>query len=108
MKIELYGITVPAKYEVCYRCEGRGVHDCFSGGFTSEQADEWGPEFIEDYKEGVYDKRCEECNGDRVVAVIDRDSCDPETLAAYDKAEQDRLDYEAECAAEARYFGWSR
>lgn len=106
MKIELYGITVPAKYEVCYRCEGRGVHDCFSGGFTSEQADEWGPEFIEDYKEGVYDKRCEECNGDHVVAVID--SCDPETLAAYDKAEQDRLDYEAECAAEARYFGWSR
>lgn len=105
MKIELYGITVPAKYEVCYRCEGRGVHDCWEGGMTGEEMEEQGPEFFEDYMNGVYSTKCTVCNGDRVVAVIDRDRCTPEELAAHDEAQEAHNAYEAECAAEARYFG---
>jgi hypothetical protein len=68
--------TVPARFEVCDRCEGRGTHDhpAFSNGITSSDFDE-DPDFREDYMRGAYDVSCSECRGLRVVAVPDVARC---------------------------------
>ena len=95
-------VTLPAKYEVCWRCRGEGVHDCWEGGMTSDEMHEQGPEFIDDYFSGVYDKRCTVCNGQRVVSVVDRDRLMPDMRARYDKHVQQEADWAAELAHERR------
>lgn len=66
-------LRIPAKYEVCHRCEGRGTHvnpSIDGNGLTaSDFADD--PDFAEDYFGGRYDVRCYECNGKRVTLVPD-------------------------------------
>lgn len=66
-------MLLPAKWEVCGRCHGNGVHDhsAFSNGLREEETSD--PDFMEDYRRGAYDVRCEECDGQRVVAVPDSD-----------------------------------
>lgn len=97
----IHELSLPAKYEVCPRCDGRGVHDnpAFSNGFTSDEMAEEGPEFVEDYMAGVYDVRCSECKGERVVPVPDTDRADPGVLAKYE--EMLRADAEVEAAHQA-------
>lgn len=77
-------VDLPAKYEVCDRCSGTGKHDhpAFSNGFTREDMDE-DPDFAEDYFKGVYDVRCEECHGQRVVAEIVEADLNAEQKAQY-------------------------
>jgi len=58
------------RFAVCPRCEGRGSHvnpAVDGNGITADEMDELGPDFREDYLSGVYDVRCDECKGDRVV-----------------------------------------
>jgi hypothetical protein len=100
-----YGETVmlPAHYEVCGRCHGSGVHDCWEGGVTQEMSDD--PDFFEDYASGMYDAGCTECEGKRVVAVIDRDQMSEELRERYDEHEREKYDYAMEVAAERRFFG---
>lgn len=76
----LGALVVPAKFEVCGNCQGRGTSTAWAeaegGGFT---ASEWAeccdgdPDFAEDYWSGKYDRACPECHGDRVVPEIDLD-----------------------------------
>ena len=104
---EGYGVEheLPARFEVCGRCEGHGTHTnpaIDGNGLTSEDFDEQGPEFFADYMSGVYDVPCHECRGARVVAVLDRSRCPPELLKAYDKHQRDEANYQAECAMERR------
>jgi len=79
------GLRIPAKFEVCSRCQGRGSHDpeAFSGGFSQEDFDE-DPDFRESYFSGDYDVRCEDCNGERVTLEPDRERATPEALAIFD------------------------
>jgi hypothetical protein len=95
-------VLFPAKYEVCGRCQGKGVHDCWEGGMSQDEMAEQGPEFFEDYMSGMYDKRCDECKGERVVLVIDRRRANKEALAEYDQYQQDEQDYRALVEAERR------
>lgn len=66
-------VSIPAKYEVCSRCDGRGTHvnpSIDGNGLTqSDFADD--PDFAEDYFAGRYDVQCYECRGLRVVPVPD-------------------------------------
>lgn len=65
-----------AKYEVCPRCKGEGVHTnpAIDGhGITAEEMNELGDDFREDYIAGVYDVPCECCHGKRVVTPEDLD-----------------------------------
>lgn len=91
--------SLPANYEVCDRCRGRGVHDhpAFSNGLTREDFDE-DPDFQDDYMSGMYDVACEECHGNRVVLEVDRETADPATLALYD----DKMQCELESRIEQR------
>ena len=95
-------LAFPSKYEVCWRCRGEGVHDCWEGGMTSDEMHEQGPEFIDDYRSGVYDKRCDQCNGLRVLLVVDRDRTDRKLLARYDKHVEQQDQWAAELAHEQR------
>jgi hypothetical protein len=74
-------LKLPAKREVCHRCEGEGTILNPSIGehaYSAEEFDEAfepGSEEREHYfkRGGMYDVRCPECEGDRVVAVLDRE-----------------------------------
>lgn len=96
-------VELPAKYEVCPTCDGKGKHvnpsiDC--GGLSGEDFAE-DPEFAENYFSGFYDVCCYECNGKRVVPEIDEEACEKnnelkEALEAYyseqqSLAEMDRI-----------------
>lgn len=110
MKITVYDdedneVKMPMRKEVCDRCHGEGAHvnPAIDGhGITSDEMEELGDDFREDYLSGRYDVRCEECDGLRVVDVLDRERCTPEQLKAWDEAEQAEYDYRAERAAELR------
>lgn len=98
-------LALPAKYEVCPTCQGRGRHvnpAIEPHGLTQEDFDEEGPEFFDDYMSGVYDVQCQECRGERVVAVIDRDSCSPEQLRCYEASCRELAEMRALEAAERR------
>lgn len=95
--------TVPGKYAVCGRCQGKGshTHPSVDGpGLSREDFDE-DPQFEEDYFAGVYDVACYECNGARVVLVVDEDLAkrDPIVWGHYQK----HLATEAANAREMRF-----
>lgn len=98
-------VDLPAKFEVCPRCKGHGVHDCWEGGMTGDEMAEQGPEFFEDYMAGLYSTTCTTCNGRRVVEVLDRPRVPADLLKRYDAQEADHREYEAMAAAERRYCG---
>ncbi len=95
---------VPAKFEVCDRCEGRGKHTNPSidgNGIPAEDFHE-DPDFMEDYLSGVYDVACYECKGQRVVKVPDYSRMDPGLEKCVKRAEQQAAEYRRELAHEAR------
>lgn len=58
------------KFEVCPECEGHGTSSAHLGSFTaSEFAEQFDEDEARDYFAGAYDRKCEYCNGDRVVKV---------------------------------------
>jgi hypothetical protein len=63
--------TLPHKWEICGHCRGEGKSSAHLGAFSAEQMNEEGPEFIEDYCSGFYDKTCDHCGGSGKVAVAD-------------------------------------
>ncbi len=65
--------SLPAKFEVCTRCEGAGTHTNPSidgHGISPEEFAE-DPDFEESYFRGDYDVTCSVCDGARVVARPD-------------------------------------
>jgi len=96
-------LEVPAQFEVCSTCEGKGTHvnpSIDAHGISEEEFDE-DPDFREDYFSGRYDVQCNECHGRRVVPVV-AESCDPVLKAKAEQWEQDHYDYQRECEAERR------
>jgi len=69
---EWYEMRIPAEYEVCGTCDGKGKHvnpSIDSQGLSREDFDD-DPDFEEDYFAGKYDVTCNECNGKRVSPVV--------------------------------------
>jgi RecJ-like exonuclease len=101
-------VSLPAKYEVCSTCEGRGRHvnrAIDGNGLSREDFDE-DPSFEEAYFRGDYDVVCEECGGKRVILVIDEAEAKRQglktDLEAYYEQGRAEASYQAECAAERR------
>jgi hypothetical protein len=100
-------IEFPAKYIVCYVCEGRGSYvnpDIDRDGLDPSEMDE---DFAESYYEGTFDVTCRYCGGKRVVLVIDRTlQChkDPDInvwLEFITKEQEDRfIEEQEQCALE--------
>lgn len=104
-------VSFPAKWEVCYDCDGRG--STYLGwtssdqpAFTSEDFDREGPDFQEDYMKGRYDKTCPTCKGrTTVLVVVDREFIPVTLLDDYNKWQEqlrEEAEYQAVCAAERR------
>jgi hypothetical protein len=74
---------LPAKYDVCLRCEGHGSHvnpNIDGHGITSEEWErDWDEESREAYFSGHYDVTCYTCAGKRVVLVLDHEACQATT-----------------------------
>lgn len=82
--IELEGETIPSTVVVCFTCQGRGSHvnpDIDSNGITADEMSELGEEFEESYFSGVYDVDCTQCNGNKVIAVVNHEACNIRQLA---------------------------
>lgn len=98
-------VSLPAKFEVCGTCDGRGSHvnpSIDADGISPEDFAE-DPEFAESYFGGAYDQPCNECGGRRVVAVIDEshlNSTQARNLRLVRKAQREQATFEAECRAE--------
>jgi len=95
-------IEIPGRFEVCNRCDGKGTHvnpSIDGHGLSREDFDE-DPQFEEDYFAGVYDIKCLECKGLRVVLVINEHLATEEQKEAYqaelDADYDDRREREAE------------
>lgn len=97
---------LPARHEVCGRCEGHGTHLREAIGSYAYSREEFEESFDEEEREeyfrrgGRYDVTCSECNGKRVVVVVDEEACrsheQKALLKAYREAERERLQSEAE------------
>ena len=72
--------TFPAINEVCGRCEGYGTHLNPSIGQHAYTLEEFNEAFDDDESReayftrgGMYDVRCEQCHGNKVIQVIDEE-----------------------------------
>lgn len=105
-------IQLPHTREVCERCEGFGTHLNPSIGEHAYSAEEFAESFDEEGREqyfkrgGIYDVRCERCNGERVINVLCEKECkteeQKEALRCIHAAEKEERQYRAECEAERR------
>jgi RecJ-like exonuclease len=104
---------LPARYEVCDRCEGHGCHLTPSIGEHAYSMEEFHEAFDdeEDRAEyfkrgGRYDVPCEECKGKRVVLVLDESACFAEherVLALYHEREAETAAYERQRRDEIKW-----
>lgn len=70
-------VELPAKYEVCSRCDGEGKHvnPAIDGNGIGQEEFDADPDFEEAYFSGRYDITCERCEGKRVELVVDAAEC---------------------------------
>ena len=95
-------VHLPGKFEVCDRCEGRGKHvnpAIDEHGLSRDDFDQ-DPDFEEAYFSGRYDVRCYDCNGLRVMPVVDEQKLTKREKVLYD-SHCDRLADDASYAWEA-------
>jgi len=98
-------VTLPTKFKVCPRCSGKGTHvnpSIDGNGLTQEDFDQ-DPDFKADYLGGAYDVACYRCEGQRVIAVLDRAKCTKEQIKAYDNEREAIAEMDAIQAAERRF-----
>lgn len=101
--------SLPASYEVCHKCDGKGTHvnPAVDGhGISREEFDE-DPEFREAYMSGVYDITCQHCEGLRVIPVINEEKLTDEQKKIYEIVEnraRENAQYDRMCQME-RDFG---
>ncbi len=87
-------LALPAKFELCPRCQGVGTHvnpSIDGNGLTREDFDQ-DPDFEESYFRGDYDVQCSVCQGERVVSKVDFSRLTPAQkrhLARHEKAMAD-------------------
>lgn len=105
-------LHLPAKLEVCDLCrgEGRTVNPSIdAGGLTQEDFDE-DPDFREDYFSGAYDIPCGQCQGKRVVPVVDEGRLNAEQKKAFTAYQDDQYDRAREAESDRitymREMGW--
>ena len=93
-------VNVPAKYVVCWDCEGEGstLNENLRGAFTHEEFHHCfdSEESVEEYRKGgkgIYGVTCKTCNGRTTILVPDDDTELGKEYAEY----QDQLEFEREC-----------
>jgi hypothetical protein len=94
---------MPAKMEVCSRCNGEGTHvapGIDDNGITASEMEELGDEFREDYFAGHYDVTCTLCHGRNVVPVPDPARASFAVKRAYVKHRRAEREYQRDYDSE--------
>ncbi len=104
-------VDFPTRWEICGDCQGEGT--TYLGwaaadqpAFTREDFEDEGPDFMEEYIGGVYDKECPTCDGTGKVREIDEDVAEskyPVAFKAYLDDCKSEADYRAMVRAEQRF-----
>ena len=94
-------LFLPTHREVCPTCDGKGTSSAYLGAFSGDDMRE-DPEFFEDYMAGRYDRTCEECNGLRVIEVVDIDKMPAADRALYEEHMREEASYNSMCEMERR------
>lgn len=100
-------VHIPAKYEVCPTCEGKGKHvhpGVDSHGLTAEDFAE-DPDLVENYISGMYDVPCAECRGERVVPVVDETRATPAQIKLVEEIQESFYE-DQRCRAMESGHGW--
>jgi len=95
--------VLPARWEICDRCEGDGHHvnpSIDGNGLTAEDFED--EDFREGYFGGRYDVRCFTCSGSGKVLVVDAERADKRLLEAYERQQAARARWDAEDRATRR------
>ena len=99
---DLHGQPIPARFEVCDTCRGRGSHvdpNIDAGGVDAETFGD-DPDFAEAYMRREYDVPCAACGGARVTPTVDETRATPEQIEFAKGWIADQHAFAAECAAE--------
>lgn len=104
---EFIEMTLPAKYEICTRCEGKGSHTNPSIDGHGISEDEWnGPDWDDESREtyltGGYDVRCEARCKDGKVVVIDIDALTTDQTKVFEEYMEGVEEDEREAAYDRR------
>jgi len=102
---EVTTYTLPAMYEVCPTCDGKGTHvnpAIDDNGISAQEFIE-DPDFQEAYFYGAYDVACYECQSKRVVPRVDADRADKAALKAWELHLKSEYEYRSMCEAERRF-----
>lgn len=62
-------VSLPAKFVVCSRCQGKGTH--VNSSIDENDMPDWDDESREMYLSGGYDVPCHECGSEKVVKRVD-------------------------------------
>lgn len=105
-------VSLPNQKKVCPLCFGNGtvLKDGLRGhAFNESDRDEMGLDFNEvmsDMRSGKYDVVCPDCKGNNVINIPDLEKATKDQLKVIESffriLDNERLEYEAECAAERR------
>lgn len=96
-------IELPFKWVICSACSGHGKSSAYLGAYTSDDMDEAGPEFRDEYMAGRYDRPCISCDGAGKHKVADGSRMTQEQRAAYRYQRQEERETRAIEAAERRF-----
>lgn len=81
---EIAPFTMHMHWVICDYCEGNGGHSRRFGAITSDEFAEWDEESRHNYMSGKYDERCEACNGDGKVYVMNENFLPEEVVRFID------------------------
>ena len=99
---------LPAKFELCPKCKGKGSHmnpNIDGHGITSDEWErDWSEEEKESYRNGDYDVTCSKCNGEKVIKVVDEKAITPGMKPHYDAYVKQEQEKAAEVRQEKRDF----
>jgi hypothetical protein len=83
---EIGRCSIHEEWAICDLCRGSGGHSNRFGAYSADEWNEQDDEFRENYISGLYDERCDDCNGSGKILVLDED-------ALSDEARQYLYDY---------------
>jgi hypothetical protein len=107
-------LKLPARFELCDLCEGKGkvVNPSIdAGGLSRDDFDE-DPGFEEDYHSGRFDIHCPQCQGKRVIPAVDYERLSGEEKKEFDQYVHDQEEAARDAEADRRTmmaemgYGW--
>ena len=87
-------LELPAKFEICDLCEGRGsvVNPSIDAGGISEDEFDADPEFRESYSSGAYNISCTKCGGRGRNPVVNYEKLSEEQKKEFDQYQHDKAE----------------